>query len=144
MIRTWLCMCILSTLACSASQGYAIEVSSGIQVTPLLRTSQSWVGDAIAYPAGTPEVTGQLVELAPGAETGWHRHPVASVGYILQGELTVTFEDGQTRVAKAGEAAVETMHLQHNGKNTGSIPTKLIVFYIGTLGGKTTVKEGQK
>ncbi len=118
----------------------AIEVVPGIQVTPLLKTSQSWVGDAISYPAGTPEITGQLVELAPGAETGWHQHPVASVGYVLQGELTVSFEDGQIRVAKAGESAVETMHLRHNGKNTGSIPTKLIVFYIGTVGGKTTVK----
>lgn len=118
----------------------AIEVSLGIQVTPLLKTSQSWVGDSIDYPAGTAEITGQLVEVAPGAETGWHRHPVSSVGYVLQGELTVSFEDGQTRVAKAGEAAVETMHLLHNGKNTGSVPTKLIVFYIGTAGGKTTIK----
>lgn len=124
-----------SHLAC------AIEVSPGIQVTPLLQTSNSWVGDAIAYPAGVPELTGQLVELAPGAETGWHRHPVASVGYVLQGELTVTFEDGQRRVVKAGEAAVETMVLQHNGKNTGNVPTKLVVFYLGAAGVKTTMKD---
>ena len=120
---------------------WAIEVVPGVQVTPLLKASESWVGDRIAYPVGTPEITGQLVELAPGAETGWHRHPVASVGYLLQGELTVYFEDGQTRVVKAGEAALESMVMRHNGKNTGNVPTKLVVFYIGEAGGKTTLKE---
>lgn len=140
-MRNWIVIASNLCLLFVCHFAHAIEVSPGIQVTPLLQTSKSWVGDAIAYPAGVPEVTGQLVELAPGAETGWHRHPVASVGYVLQGELTVQFEDGQTRVVKAGEAAAETMLLRHNGKNTGNIPAKLVVFYLGAAGVKTTIKD---
>lgn len=136
-------LCLLACLAVlfAPCTSWSIEVVPGIQVTPLLKASQSWVGDRIEYPSGKPEVTGQLVELAPGAETGWHHHPVASVGYLLEGELTVQFEDGQTRVIKAGEAALESMHMRHNGQNTGNVSTKLVVFYLGVAGGKTTIKS---
>jgi hypothetical protein len=51
-------------------------------VLPILQTTLNSLGQPIAYPReGTPEVTALLVEMAPGEETGWHRHPVPLLGY---------------------------------------------------------------
>ena len=52
---------------------------------PLLKTQTSWDGTAIEYPKGKAEITGMIVEIAPGGETGWHLHPVPSFGMLLEG-----------------------------------------------------------
>ena len=100
-------------------------------MTPLLKTQESWDGKKIAYPTGTAEVTAMQVEIAPGAETGWHLHPVPSFGMVLEGELEVELESGQTLLLKQGEVAAETVNVYHNGRNIGKVPVKLLVFYAG-------------
>lgn len=125
-------------LATSAS---AIEASAAIKVTPILKSTTSWDGTAIVYPQGQAEITGMIVEIAPGAETGWHLHPVSSFGMILEGEMEVTLKTGETKRMKAGDAIVEVANILHNGRNTGATPLKIIVFYAGAIGTKLTVKE---
>ena len=98
----------------------------------LFQSTLNSTGQAIAYPAGgTPEVTAFLAELAPGDETGWHSHPVPLLGYLLQGELTVVQTTGETRTVRVGEVSLESVGLIHNGKNTGAVPCKMIVFVVG-------------
>jgi quercetin dioxygenase-like cupin family protein len=101
-------------------------------VLPLLRTTTNSLGQAIAYPAdGTPEVTAILVEMAPGQETGWHKHPVPLLGYLLAGELTVYQITGEKRVVRTGEVSLESVGVVHNGINEGATPLKMIVFVLG-------------
>lgn len=128
-------------LCLSPTFTYAIEANEKIKVTPVLKTQNTWINQAINYPTGKAEITGQVVEIAPGAETGWHSHPVPSFGYIIEGELEVHFKSGEIKHLKAGESAAEAVNLLHNGKNTGKSPVKLIVFYAGTAENKTTIKE---
>lgn len=119
----------------------AIEASSAVKVTPILKSTTSWDGTPIVYPQGQAEITGMIVEMAPGAETGWHLHPVSSFGMILEGEMEVTLKTGEVKKMKAGDSVVEVANILHNGRNTGSTPLKIIVFYAGEVGGKLTVKE---
>lgn len=119
----------------------ALEQSESIKVTPVLKTQTSWDGKDIVYPQGKAEVTGMIVELAPGAETGWHSHPVPSFGMVLEGELEVQFKNGEIKRLKAGESAAEVVNTLHNGRNTGKVPVKLVVFYAGAVGQQTTQKE---
>jgi quercetin dioxygenase-like cupin family protein len=101
-------------------------------VPPLLRTTTNSLGQAIAYPhEGTPEVTALLVEMAPGQVTGWHRHPVPLLGYLLSGELTVYQITGEKRVVRNGQVSLESVGVIHQGVNEGSVPLKMIVFVIG-------------
>ena len=123
------------------SQAYALEQSATISVTNILKTQNSWDGKPIAYPQGNAEVSGFLVEIAPGAETGWHSHPVNSFGVLLEGELEIQLKNGETKRLKAGEALAEVVNTLHNGRNIGLLPVKLVVFYAGTVGQKLTVKE---
>jgi quercetin dioxygenase-like cupin family protein len=101
-------------------------------VRTLLRTTTNSVGQPIAYPReGTPEVAALAVEMAPGEETGWHRHPVPLLGYLLAGELTVYQASGEKRVVGVGEISLESVDVFHNGVNEGAEPLKMIVFVAG-------------
>jgi len=119
----------------------ALEQSPTVKVLTVLNTESSWNGKPIEYPSGKAEVTGMVVEIAPGGETGWHLHPVPSFGIVLEGELELQLISGAVKRLKAGEAVAEVVNTLHNGRNLGQVPVKLVVFYIGSAGLKQTVKE---
>ena len=121
----------------SGGEGYRRE----IRITPLLRTTTTASGQPIAYPqVAQPEVISVLVEIPPGAETGWHRHPVPCYAYILSGSLSVEIEGGKTNVLTAGQALAETVQTLHNGKNKGTEPVKLVMFVTGEKGAPFTIR----
>lgn len=120
---------------------FALEQSSSVQVATVLKTQSSWDGKPLAYPEGQAEVTGMLIEIAPGGETGWHLHPVPSFGMVLEGELEVQLKNGAIKRLKAGEALAEVVNTLHNGRNTGQAPVKLVVFYAGAAGQALAVRE---
>jgi quercetin dioxygenase-like cupin family protein len=130
---------VISLLA--VQPAFALEQSASVKVTRLLQTPTSWNGAALAYPNGQAEVTAMLIEIAPGAETGWHLHPVASFAYILEGELEVSLKDGSVKHLAAGQALAEVVNTLHNGRNVGKVPLKLVVFYAGASNSTLTVKE---
>ena len=114
--------------------GAALDATNGVKVTPLAKTLTSWDCRPIVYPHGTAEMTSLLVELAPGAQTGWHCHPFPSFAYLLEGTLEVTLDDGRVQGLNAGEALSEVVNRSHNGRNVGRVPAKLVVFYAGVVG----------
>lgn len=125
----------------TAQQACALDQSASVKVSKLMQTTSSWNGAALAYPAGQAEITSLLIEIAPGGETGWHLHPVASFGYILEGELEVSLKDGSVKHLVAGQALAEVVNTLHNGRNVGKGPVKLVVFYAGAVGSTLSVKE---
>ncbi|HEY6529897.1 MAG TPA: cupin domain-containing protein [Cellvibrionaceae bacterium] len=128
-------------LAYSSAPCFSIEASTGVKVTPLLKTQTSWDGKALEYPKGTAQITGMIVEIAPGGETGWHLHAVPSFGMLLEGELEVTLKNGARKIIKKGEALAEVVNTLHNGRTIGTTPVKILVFYAGTTDSKITEKE---
>ena len=118
----------------------ALDGSATIKVTPLLKTTTSWDGKQIVYPAGQAEITEILVEIAPGGETGWHLHPVPSFGFILSGTLEVTRKSGEVKRLTASDALAEVVETLHNGRNVGAEPVKLVVFYTSVVGKPLTVQ----
>ena len=118
---------------------HAIEPSSTVKVTPLLKTTQTWNGAPIKYPEGQPEITSLMIEIAPGGETNWHEHPVPSFGMLLEGTLEISLADGRKKLMKPGEALAEVIATPHNGRNVGTTPVKLVVFYAGAVDKKLTV-----
>ena len=120
---------------------HAIEPSQTVKVTPLLKTTQTWNGVPIKYPEGQAEITGLMLEIAPGGETNWHEHPVPSFGVLLEGTLEVSLADGKKKLIKPGEAVAEVIATAHNGRNIGTTPAKLIVFYAGAAGKALTVQR---
>ncbi|MEO1092210.1 MAG: cupin domain-containing protein [Pseudomonadota bacterium] len=99
-----------------------------------LETSTTVIGQPIVYPSGTPEVTVAIVTIEPGASTGWHRHEVPVIGYVLEGELTVDYGPDGTRLYRPGDALAEALGTEHDGTNTGDVPTRLLAVYLGAEG----------
>ena len=122
----------------------AIDGSDMIKATPVLKTQLTWIGQDIVYPEGQAEMSGVVIEMVPGGETGWHKHPVPSVGYVIEGQLEVHFKNGDVKKLNAGEAAAEAVDVWHNGVNVGEGPVKLVVFYVGTANSKLTEREGSE
>ena len=80
------------------------------------------LGQPFAYPEGQPQVTATIVTLMPGQETGWHRHEVPLLGYILEGALTVDYGPAGSRAYEAGDAFLEAFGSDHDGRNAGDAP----------------------
>lgn len=117
----------------------AIEPKEKVKVTPLLKSSTTWDGAPLEYPDGQAEVTGLMIVVAPGGETGWHEHPVPSFGFLLEGTLEVTLKDGKVKRIEAGEAVAEVVGTVHNSRAIGDKPVKLVVFYAGEAGTPVTL-----
>ena len=118
----------------------ALDPSESIKVTPLMKTTTTWDGKPVAYPQGKAEVTAMQVEIAPGAETGWHTHAVPSFAVMLSGELEVRLKDGRTKRLLTGDVLAEVVDVLHSGRNVGAVPVKLVVFYAGAEGKALTTK----
>ena len=118
----------------------ADDYDSGVKATLILKTTTTTGNYPVKYLiTESPEITAMKVEIKPGAETGWHSHPVPLYAYMLQGNLTVEVEGGKTYNFTAGDAIIEVVNIPHNGKNTGTIPAVLIAFYTGQTGTRNTV-----
>lgn len=94
-----------------------------------------------------PDVKGQeakvvLVNFAPGEVAGAHRHPQATIGYVLEGEIASTFE-GKTYTYKAGDTFWEEPNGLHSQtKNLSQTKeAKLLVFFLGAKGTPFVVPE---
>ncbi len=101
------------------------------RVIELLNGNQTNIGQPLTYPAGALKITSLVVTMQPGEETGRHMHPVPTYGYILEGEVTITYEGAKTKHYKAGEAFMEAVHTWHNGRATGDVPTRILAIFMG-------------
>lgn len=132
----------LGLFAAGAASTVALDATT--RVTPLLSTGKTIMDESIVYPTGAPaKVTTAIVEMQPGAETGWHTHGVPLAGLILDGELTVDYGARGKRTYKKGDSVAEAISIPHNGKNTGSGVMRLFVVYMGAEGVPTSIAAKQ-
>ncbi len=135
---TSLCLIVLFLFV---PQAFSADYGSGVTAKILKKTFVTGNGQKITYPCtDRAEVTAMTVELAPGAETGWHKHPVPVYAYVISGNLSVELEDGKTLSFHSGDAVIEVVNTLHNGKNIGTEPVKLAVFYLGVEGTPNVIK----
>jgi quercetin dioxygenase-like cupin family protein len=112
------------------------NADTGETTTALLDTGKT----VLSHPTKAPaKVTAAIVAMAPGAETGWHKHEVPLFGYMLDGELTVDYGADGTRVYRKGEAFIEAIGTPHNGRNLGSSEVRILAVFMGADGVPDTV-----
>lgn len=115
---------------------------SGVATREILKTGVAADGKSLLPTRpGVPELTVLEVNLAPGARTGWHLHPVPVFAYVQEGSLTVELADGTLKTYAPGQALAEALDAAHEGRNLGKVPVKLVVFYHGTRGVPNVVKQ---
>ena len=108
------------------------EQKESIEVEVLKKATVSWDDEPLpVYPQGQPEITILRITVAPGEQLPVHEHPYINAGVLLRGQLTVVTEQGETLQLKAGQALIELVDKWHYGKNDGTEPAEIIVFYAG-------------
>lgn len=107
----------------------------------LLDTETTNLGQPIRYPvAGAARITAVIVTLAPGEETGRHRHPVPLYGQVLSGQVTIDYGEQGIRTYRAGEAFMEAIDSWHNGRNSGEETLRILAIFIGAEGHPNVVR----
>ena len=118
--------------------------TAAITSTVLLdAVDRSILGSILEYPdSGQAQITASLIEVPPGADTGWHYHETPLVAHVLAGEITVTYEmpDGPVvRTYVAGQSLVEEVDIHHYGRNDGDEMARLLVVFVGAEGSANSV-----
>jgi len=104
-------------------------------IETLLETQTTNFGQPLEYPAGNAaKITAMIVTLAPGEETGRHRHAVPLYGQVLSGQVTIDYGDYGTKTYTAGEAFMEALDTWHNGHNSGDETLRILAIFMGAEG----------
>jgi quercetin dioxygenase-like cupin family protein len=81
------------------------------------------------------EVQVQSATLAPGQRTIAHSPRFPVTVYVMEGAFTLYVEGrGQPVTAQAGEAMVEPPNVNMLATNRGSVPTRVVFFYVSDPG----------
>ena len=116
-------------------------LADGYPAIPHYAGSKTVMDEDIAWPTGgKAHVNALIVVLAPGESTVVHKHGVPTFIHILEGEVTVNYEGHGTRTYRQGESFLEAMGVAHAGKNTGTVPVKILAVYMGADGAKDVIK----
>ncbi|MCI0654694.1 MAG: cupin domain-containing protein [Methylococcaceae bacterium] len=118
-----------------------LAAQTGFSATPVLTGSKTITGQALRYPnTQSPEVSSVLVAIEPGGESGRHKHSVAPQIYVIEGEVTIEFDDGKQKNFPAGKAFLEAVNTWHNAKNLGDKPLKMLVVFFGEKDRKNMIR----
>lgn len=129
-------------MMCAVAAGLGGGPVLAADVELLLESGDDILGNPIHYPdGGAPMITGALATLAPGECNGWHKHPVPTLGYMLTGTLTISYETGEERRIGGGDAIIEAQDTRHQGCNSGEDEVRIIVFYAGAEGEPVTIAD---
>jgi hypothetical protein len=84
---------VLSILVCVHTASVLAEQDA--TVTDVMKGSRTIGGQSIEYPkTDKAEIASVKIEIQPGKERGRHMHPFPIYVHVLEGTLTVEFEDG--------------------------------------------------
>lgn len=120
---------------------FSVRAEQDVTVTAVMKGSTTIGDQKIEYPkTEKAEMASVLIEIQPGKESGRHMHPVPTYVHVLEGTLTVEFEDGSRQTFKAGSGFLEVVNTWHNGKNLGEGPLRFLVVFAGEEGKSNLIR----
>ena len=140
-VRLWIYVALAILLALGIILSAGNPAATREETSSLLDTGTTALGQKFSYPAGAPHVTSVIVTMQPGETTGWHQHDVPMFCYMLEGEITVDYGKSGTRTYRKGDALMEAIDVVHDGRNTGPVPARVLVVFMGAEGVPDTVME---
>jgi quercetin dioxygenase-like cupin family protein len=108
-------------LAGLASAAAAAPAPGGVTRTDLQRHDLSAQGR---------ETIQARIDIAPGAEAAWHRHPGEEVIYVVEGTLEYQLEGKKAVTVRAGEVLFVPNGVAHRARNPGTTNGAELATYI--------------
>ena len=111
------------------------QYNKSIKIEPVLKTDTTSLGQKIIYPQfNDNQVTILKITMPPGKSTGWHKHLIPVFAYVLEGTITVEFENKKSIDYLKNSTISESFNTYHNGVNRGNEDVVLLAFYMGEKG----------
>jgi quercetin dioxygenase-like cupin family protein len=118
------------------------QYSQNIIIEPLLKTDTTSIGQKIVYPDfQDDEVTILKITIPRGESTGWHKHSFPVFAYVVQGILTIDFENNTSKQFSTHSSFAEVVNTYHNGINKGDEDVILIAFFMGEKGKSLSIHK---
>jgi quercetin dioxygenase-like cupin family protein len=116
-------------------EGKSPPTEAGESVAPLPDLQTTVAGEPLVYlNTPNPVISSSVLTIPPGGVSHWMTHPAPAYLYVLQGQLTVEFLDGERRVFQAGQAFLQARMKWHRGRNEGSRPVQFLAVFFGSEG----------
>ena len=113
----------------------AVVAEQDATVSDVMKGSRTISGQSIEYPkTDKAEIASVKIEIQPGKESGRHMHPYPTYIHVLEGTLTVEFEDGSRHFFKGGTGFLEAVNTWHNVRNLEDTALKFLVVTAGEEG----------
>lgn len=113
----------------------AASSSATVSITPVSRDNATIAGEPVLYlSTPEPEVSSLVFTFPPGAISQWMTHPALAYIYVLEGTLTVEFEDGSHQSFHQGEAFLQCRSKWHRGRNDGKQTMRFLAVFFGAKG----------
>jgi mannose-6-phosphate isomerase-like protein (cupin superfamily) len=91
---------------------------------------QTIADERLEYPSTPyPVISSAVLSVPIGEANQWMTHPVPAYLYVLEGTLTVEFEDGRQYEFQEGRAFLQCRTMWHRGRNFGSKPVKFLAVF---------------
>lgn len=103
------------------STGAVAQAQQGVKRTDLQRHDLSIEGR---------ETVQARIDIAAGAEAGWHRHPGEEVIYVIEGALEYQLEGRAPVLLKAGEVLFVPAGVAHKARNPGTTNGAELATYV--------------
>jgi quercetin dioxygenase-like cupin family protein len=122
-------------------QTAALLAGQDATVSDVMKGSRTIAGQNIEYPkTDKAEIASFQIEIQAGKESGRHMHPFPTYIHVLEGTLTVEFEDGSRQSFKAGSGFLEAVNTWHNVKNLEEAPLRFLAVMAGEQGKSYFIK----
>jgi Cupin domain len=94
-------------------------------------------------------VTGSIVTLAPGGQTGRQQFRVPTFVFVVEGVLTTDYQDGPVGIKgsqyhAAGQSFMDNGGWWHNHANRSNAPVKYLILHLGYPGRPDPVQKADK
>ena len=94
-------------------------------------------------------VTGAIVELEPGGQTGRQQFRVPTYIFVIEGLLTTDYQDGPVGIKgaqyhAAGQSFMDNGGWWHNHANRSDKPVKYLMLHLGYPGRPDPVQKAEK
>ena len=125
MTRTRLALAAFASIAAAATltapTAIADDPTAGVSRTELQRS---------AAPTPGFEIIQNRFEIPVGKESGRHNHPGPEVGYIVQGDVDMVFDDRPTQHLHSGDPFLIPAGVIHDAHNVGTVRTLMLSTYV--------------
>jgi quercetin dioxygenase-like cupin family protein len=109
-------------------------------VSALAKSTKTAIGQPLAFPTSSPEISAVLVTLPAGGPPGrLHKHPHQRIAYVLEGTMSVEQDGGETRQYPSGSILIEMRDEWHRASVVGTNSVKLLVIDIAPEGQQNTI-----